>query len=148
MIFGRRKNNFNDLFNEFDSMFSQFDSIFGGLPNNSEVEKGTDELGNWTKETFISDDGSVHVTSFIRTSGSGNVKSNDDSVINDLKRKLKSAVESEKFEDAVKLRDQIKKYESNQEEISKLERELKKSINTQDFEKSIELRDKLKKLKS
>jgi protein-arginine kinase activator protein McsA len=146
MIFGRRKNNFNDLFNEFDSMFSQFDSIFGGLPNKSEVEKGTDELGNWTKETFISDDGSVHVTSFIRTSG--NVKSNDDSVINDLKRKLKSAVESEKFEDAVKLRDQIKKYESNQEEISKLELELKKSINTQDFEKSIELRDKLKKLKS
>jgi protein-arginine kinase activator protein McsA len=146
MIFGRRKNNFNDLFNEFDSMFSQFDSMFGGLPNKSEIEKGTDELGNWTKETFMSEDGSVHITSFIRTGGE--VKTNDNSVINDLKQKLKLAVESEKFEDAVKLRDQIKKYESNQKEITKLELELKKSIDSQDFEKSIELRDKLKKLKS
>ncbi len=144
MIF-RRKNNFNDIFNEFDTIFGQFDSIFGGLPNKSKIENGTDELGNWTKETFMSEDGSVHITSFIRTGG--NVKSNDNSVINDLRQKLKVAVESEKFEDAVKLRDQIKNLENNSEKIKNLESELKIAIKEENFEKAIKLRDKLKQLK-
>lgn len=144
MIF-RRKNNFNDIFNEFDTIFGQFDSIFGGLPNKSKIENGTDELGNWAKETFMSEDGSVHITSFIRTGG--NVKSNDNSVINDLRQKLKVAVESEKFEDAVKLRDQIKNLENNSEKIKNLESELKIAIKEENFEKAIKLRDKLKQLK-
>ena len=57
-------------------------------------------------------------------------------------------IEEENFEEAVKLRDEIKTYESNQDSINKLEMELKKSIEEQDFEKSIEIRDQLKKLKS
>jgi protein-arginine kinase activator protein McsA len=54
----------------------------------------------------------------------------------------------EDFEQAVKLRDQIKNLGTNQEQIEKLELELKKSIEEQNFEKSIEIRDHLRKLKS
>ena len=64
-----------------------------------------------------------------------------------LKYQLNMAIENEDFESAVKLRDQIKNFESNQETIDKLELELKKSIEEQNFEKSIELRDQLKNLK-
>lgn len=145
MIFRRRKNNLNGLFGEFDEMFSQFDSIFGGLPNKSEIENGNDEFGNWTKETFMSDDGAIHITSFIRTGNSPSYSK--DSTLNKLKQKLKTEVENENFEEAVKLRDQIKKHESNQEVISKLENELKQVIKDHNYERAIEIRDELKKLK-
>jgi protein-arginine kinase activator protein McsA len=65
-----------------------------------------------------------------------------------LKIKLQRAIETEDFESAIKLRDQIKNLESNQEEIEKVELELKKAIKEQNFEMAIELRDELKKLKS
>lgn len=142
----RRRKNFNDIFGDFDAMFSQFESILGGTPSNSETESGTDELGDWTKETYKSPNGKIFITNFVRTGGSHGT--NQSSGINSLKRKLQIAIEEENFEEAVKLRDEIKKYESNQDSINKLEMELKKSIEEQDFEKSIELRDQLKKLKS
>jgi protein-arginine kinase activator protein McsA len=139
----RRRKNFNDLFGDFDAMFSQFESMFGGMPINSESESGTDENGDWTKESYTSPDGKIFITNFVR-----NGSSNKSSGINSLKRKLQMAIEEENFEEAVKLRDEIKTYESNQDSINKLEMELKKSIEEQDFEKSIEIRDQLKKLKS
>lgn len=139
----RRRKNFNDIFGDFDSMFSQFESMFGGLPTNNQTESGTDELGDWKKETYVSPDGKIFVTNFVR-----NGETNKSSGINSLKRKLQIAIEEENFEEAVKLRDEIKKYESNQDLINKLESELKKSIDEQNFEKSIEIRDQLKKLKS
>ena len=127
-------------------MFSQFESMLGGMPNNGETESGTDEIGDWTKETYTSPDGKIFITNFVRSGSSHN--SNKSSGINSLKRKLQMAIEEENFEEAVKLRDEIKTYESNQDSINKLEMELKKSIEEQDFEKSIEIRDQLKKLKS
>jgi protein-arginine kinase activator protein McsA len=139
----RRRKNFNDLFGDFDAMFGQFESMFGGMPINSESESGTDENGDWTKESYTSPDGKIFITNFVR-----NGSSNKSSGINSLKRKLQMAIEEENFEEAVKLRDEIKTYESNQDSINKLEMELKKSIEEQDFEKSIEIRDQLKKLKS
>lgn len=142
----RRRKNFNDLFGDFDAMFSQFESMFGGMPNNGETESGTDEIGDWTKETYTSPDGKIFITNFVRNGDSHN--SNKSSGINSLKRKLQIAIEEENFEEAVKLRDEIKTYESNQDSINKLEMELKKSIEEQDFEKSIEIRDQIKKLKS
>jgi protein-arginine kinase activator protein McsA len=54
----------------------------------------------------------------------------------------------EDFEEAIKLREQIKNLGTNQEEIKKLELELKESIKEQNFERSIEIRDQLRKLKS
>jgi hypothetical protein len=143
-MFNRK--NLNDLFREFDSMFGGFDSMFGGIPNNGKTESGTDEFGDWTKETYKSPDGGVLITSFVRTGG--NYKPNQSSGTTSLKKKLQIAIEEENFEEAVKLRDEIKKLETNQDEIKKIELELKKSIEDQDFEKSIELRDQLKKLKS
>jgi len=64
-----------------------------------------------------------------------------------LQSQLNVAIENEDFESAVKLRDSIKKLESNKKVIDKLELELRESIKEQNFEKSIELRDKLKNLK-
>jgi protein-arginine kinase activator protein McsA len=127
-------------------MFSQFESKFGGMPNGSETSSGSDDLGDWTTETYTSPDGKISITNFVRTDNPR--RSYQSSGINSLKKKLQIAIEEENFEEAVKLRDEIKNYESNQDTINKLEMELKKSIEEQDFEKSIEIRDQLKKLKS
>jgi protein-arginine kinase activator protein McsA len=122
-MFGNRRN-YNDIFRIFDEMFSQFDSHKGG----------------WNTQSRVSDDGTIKITTYYR---------NEDSPtgIEGLKSQLKVAIENEDFESAVKLRDQIKNFELNQETIDKLELELKNSIKEQNFEKSIELRDELKKLR-
>jgi protein-arginine kinase activator protein McsA len=65
-----------------------------------------------------------------------------------LKIKLQRAIETEDFESAVKLRDQINNLGTNKEMIEKIELELKRAIKEQEFEMAIELRDQLKKLKS
>jgi excinuclease UvrABC helicase subunit UvrB len=143
-MFGRRKN-FNDIFREFDAMFGQFDSMFGNTPSNLSKENGSDELGDWTKETYASEDGSIFITNFIRTGNSSPKKNNS---LEKLKSQLNLAIESENFEEAVKLRDQIKKFENNKEQLEKLQLELKKSISEQNFEKCIELREEIKKLNS
>ena len=133
----RRRKNINDIFGDFDAIFSQFESMFGGMPNDSKTEKVNDESGDWTKETYSSPDGSIYITNFVRTNSSQGT--NKSFGLNALKKKLQMAIEGENFEEAVKLRDEIKTYESNQDSINKLEMELKKSI---------EIRDQLKKLKS
>jgi len=138
-MFGRRRN-LNDFFGEFDAIFNQFDL-------NKNIQSGSDEMGDWSKETYKSPDGSFLITSFVRTGGYS-PKPNKTSGVDSLKTKLKLAIEEENFEEAVKLRDEIKKFESNQDTIKKLELELKKSIEDQNFERSIELREELKKLKS
>ena len=123
----RNKKNFNDILREFDNMFFQFDS----------------QLGDWKSETRVSEDGTIKVTSFYRSSGPKTPKGS-----NGLKRQLELAIENEDFEKAVEIRDQIKKMETNQQAITKLEEELKQTINVHNFERSIEIRDELKKLKS
>jgi excinuclease UvrABC helicase subunit UvrB len=140
----RRRKPLNDIFEEFDSMFNQFDSIFNGSSKDYKVESGTDEIGDWKKETYLSPSGSIFITNFVRTSNN----TNNNSSVNQLKSKLQKAIDDENFEEAVKIRDEIKNHEKNQDSIKKLELELKKSIEEQNFEKSIELRDQLKKLKS
>lgn len=124
-MFGNKRN-YNDIFRAFDEMFSQFD-----LTQNE-----------WKSKSRVSDDGTIKVTTYYRGDSS---KSEEG--IDRLKYQLNMAIENEDFESAVKLRDQIKNFESNQETIDKLELELKKSIEEQNFEKSIELRDQLKNLK-
>ena len=122
-MFGNRRN-YNDIFRAFDEMFSHFDS----------------PQGEWKSQSRVSDDGTIKVTTYYRGEDSP-------TGIEGLKSQLNVAIENEDFESAVKLRDQIKNFESNQEVIDKLELELKKSIKEQNFEKSIELRDELKKLR-
>jgi protein-arginine kinase activator protein McsA len=125
-MFGNKRN-YNDIFRAFDEMFAQFDLT----------------QGEWKSKTRVSDDGAMKVTTYYR----GGDSSKSEEGIDRLKRKLQIAIEEENFEEAVKLRDEIKTYESNQDSINKLEMELKKSIEEQDFEKSIDIRDQLKKLK-
>lgn len=120
------KKNFNDILRMFDDMSSQFDS----------------QLGEWKSETRVSEDGTIKVTSFYRSSEPNTSKES-----NGLKRQLELAIENEDFEKAVEIRDQIRKMETNQETITKLEDELKQTILDHNFERSIEIRDELKKLK-
>jgi len=122
-MFGNRRN-YNDIFRVFDEMFSQIDSLKGG----------------WKTQSSVSDDGTIKVTTYYRGKDSP-------TGIEGLKSQLNVAIENEDFESAVKLRDQIKNFESNQEIIDKLELELKNSIKEQNFEKSIKLRDELKNLR-
>jgi excinuclease UvrABC helicase subunit UvrB len=128
-MFGNRRN-YNDVFRLFDEIFEQFNQNNGG----------------WKTQTRLSEDGTTRVTTHYWSDDKTTPKSNKG--IELLKAQLEEAIENEDFELAVKLRDQIKSLESNQEEIDKLELELKKSIKEQNFEKSIEIRDQLKKLRN
>lgn len=125
-MFGNKRN-YNDIFRAFDEMFSHFDS----------------PKGEWKSQSRVSDDGTIKVTTYFR--GGDSPKSNGG--LQSLKSQLERAIENEDFESAVKLRDQIKNFELNQETIEKLELELKQSIEDQEFEMSIELRDQIKNLK-
>lgn len=148
-MFRKRKNPF-ELMNQIDSMFENFgsmiptnfnqDLIFGKI----NTESGSDETGNWTKQSFVSEDGSFSITSVVKTNSDFIKK--DGTKMESLKAKLEKAVEKQDFEEAVRLRDEIKKFEKNKSKIESLKSELEKSIKNQEFEKSIELRDKLKEL--
>jgi protein-arginine kinase activator protein McsA len=124
-MFGNRKN-FNDILREFDDMFAQFDS----------------RLGEWKSQTKVSEDGTMKVTTYYRSTEPKSTKGT-----NGLKQQLELAIENEDFEKAVEIRDQIKKLELNQEVIDKLEEELKQSIKEHNFERSMEIRDELKELR-
>lgn len=146
--FGRNRKSMDDLMNELNSMFNEPMFIMG----KTNVEKGSDENGEWSKETFTSSDGTYKITSVIRVMGGDgspikNTKTQNGE-LEILKSRLEKAVEEQDFEKAVELRDRIKSLENNQEKITELESELKESIEKQDFEKAIKLRDEIKNLKS
>ena len=134
-MFGSRRNNFN-----FDDLMARYNKMM------EEINKL-----DWTTNSFESPDGNYKYTSYVKVFDLSDLD-NDNSKEMDkeeyLKIKLERAIEMEDFEQAVKLRDQIKNLGTNQEQIEKLELELKKSIEEQNFEKSIEIRDQLRKLKS
>ena len=134
-MFGSRRNNFN-----FDDLMARYNKMM------EEINKL-----DWTTNSFESPDGNYKYTSYVKVFDLSDLD-NDNSKEMDkeeyLKIKLERAIEMEDFEQAVKLRDQIKNLGTNQEQIEKLELELKKSIEEQNFEKSIEIRDQLRKLRS
>ena len=144
----RRRFNFNDLFSEFDSLFDGFNSYSNPMMvrGKKNVESGDDENGTWTKETFTSDDGSYQITSIYRYNNEVSKKGYGE--VNELKKQLSTAVESQDYETAAKIRDQIKSIESNQEKIDELQSQLDEAVSKQEFEKAIKLRDKLRKIKS
>ena len=134
-MFGSRRNNFN-----FDDLMARYNKMM------EEINKL-----DWTTNSFESPDGNYKYTSYVKVFDLSDLD-NDNSKEMDkeeyLKIKLERAIEMEDFEQAVKLRDQIKNLGTNKEDIEKLELELKKSIEEQNFEKSIEIRDQLRKLRS
>jgi excinuclease UvrABC helicase subunit UvrB len=147
--FGRNRKSFDEMMNELNSMFNEPMFVKG----RTNVEKGSDENGEWTKETFTSNDGSYQITSIVRVMGGDGKEYSPKSKssyneLDILKSQLEKAVEEQEFEKAVELRDKIKSFENNQEKIKDLESELKKAIEGQDFEKDIKIRDEIKNLKS
>lgn len=110
------------------------------------TETGKDELGDWSKETFTSEDGTIEFTTFFRSSHH-KPKASGMTEVDKLKKLLDKAVQEQEFEMAVELRDRIKALEENKDKIAALENDLKEAINKQDFEKAIEIRDEIKKLK-
>ena len=132
-MFGNRKNfNLN-----FDELIAQYEKMMGDLHKNG-----------WSQESHESPDGSYKVTSYVKIFDFLDFdNSKQMSKEEYLKTKLGRAIETEDFESAVKLRDQIKNLENNSEKIKNLESELKVAIKEQNFEKAIQLRDELKELK-
>ena len=135
-MFGNRRNNFNfdDLMARYEKMMKEFNNL------------------DWKTNSFESPDGNYKYTSYVKVFDLSNMfdddKSKEMSKEEYLNIKLERAIEMEDFEEAIKLREQIKNLATNQEEIKKLELELKESIKEQNFERSIEIRDQLRKLKS
>lgn len=66
--------------------------------------------------------------------------------INILKNELEEAVKNQKFEEAIKLRDEIKTSEDTKSELETLKAELETLIEKHDFEKAIEVRDLIKQI--
>jgi len=117
-------------------MFSDFNKLF------EEFEKMMTNPSYGKKRTYRGDDGLYYITTYYNRN-----KPTTEDKIEYLKSELERYVEIQDFESAVKLRDQIKKLESNKDSIEKLNLELEESIKNQDFEKCIELRNKIKSLK-
>jgi excinuclease UvrABC helicase subunit UvrB len=112
------------------------------------VKHGSDKDGEWTSETYKSEDGSLTITSFTKTFN-GNLNSDVKSdTLSKLQEKLDNSIKNQDFEESVILRDKINSLKKNSEEISNLEKELEVSISKQDFENCIKLRNKLNKLKN
>ena len=134
----------NEMFGE-HSLFKQFESM------ETNIESGNDENGDWEKQTFKSPDGSITYT--VITSSYGSPKKGpkqnkpEKGSLESLKEQLDTAVKNEDFHLAIYLRDKIKNYEKDQEEIKAVEDELKTCIENQEFERAIELRDQLRKMK-
>jgi excinuclease UvrABC helicase subunit UvrB len=146
-LFGRNHGkSLKQLMDELNEMMNEDQSLFTRMDINE--TSGSDELGDFETETFESPDGSMKYT--IRTykfGGSPKPKKEERGSLESLKQQLETAVIKEDFHLAIYLRDKIKNFERDQEEIKKVEDELKACIESQDFERAIELRDQLRKMK-
>ena len=134
-MFHRRKFNFN-----IDDLMARYDKIMEDFNKQ-----------DWTTNTFESPDGNYKYTRYVKVFDLSDLDNDNPKEMSKeeyLNIKLERAIEMEDFEEAVKLRDQIKNLGPNKEMIENLELELKESIKEQNFEKSIEIRDQLRKLKS
>ncbi len=162
-----RKN--NSFLNLFDSLFSEkerFESYYNQITNKltpslgtTKTENGVNEDGSkWYKTTFTSNDGSYTYSTFVSNhdlenySYSNSTKDVKNEVevteLTKLNNQLNTAVETQNFEEAVRLRDLIKVYEKNSEKINELKTKLETAISTQNFEEAIKLRDSINKIEN
>ena len=134
-MFHRRKFNFN-----IDDLMARYEKIMEDFNKQ-----------DWTTNTFESPDGNYKYTRYVKVFDLSDLDNDNPKEMSKeeyLNIKLERAIEMEDFEEAVKLRDQIKNLGINKGMIENLELELKESIKEQNFERSIEIRDQLRKLKS
>ena len=135
-------------------LFDEFDNLFNSLLNQdpfvlkgkTQKELGKDEKGDWSKETFTSEDGMIQFTTIFRSTQGTNQPAKELTNLEKLKKELQKAVDQQEFEKAVELRDKIKNLEDNKVKLEDLNFQLMKAVDQLDFEKAIELRDEIKKL--
>lgn len=72
--------------------------------------------------------------------------SKENSPVTELKLSLNEAIKTQNFEDAIRLRDEIKEYEKHNSQINDLTNLLNKAVDTQNYEDAIKYRDKINKL--
>jgi hypothetical protein len=109
----------NEIMKKFEDNFSRIDNIFNDDTNmyiqNDENGQYTTEKGDgYIKEEYESEDGSVKYTSYryLHPSQMTNLGVSDNDKLSYLQYKLQAALDSENYEDAAKLRDEIKNINS------------------------------------
>lgn len=137
----------------------------------TKTETHKDENGyTWYTTTFTSNDGSYTQTSSYKTKDGSTTSpyfnldkkwfgsrtwntstpetktSTPNDEVAKLNYKLKTAIETQNYEDAVKYRDEIRNYERQDNELKKLKHELDGYLSSQNYEKAIEVRDRIKKI--
>ena len=155
--------NNKSLINLFESFFSdkeKFESFYNQITNkltpslgSTKTESGVNEDGSkWYKTTFTSNDGTYTQSSYVSSNSWYSNSTNDvrpiSKVTETLNKQLSEAIESQNFEEAVRLRDLIKEYGKNSEKLNDLKSKLENAISTQNFEEAIKLRDSIKKLET
>ena len=109
------------LFNEFDTLFNsllnQDPFIFKGK---TKKENGKDENGDWSKETFTSEDGMIQFTTIFRSTYGNTPQPAEQNTLDRLRKELQNAVNLQEFEKAVELRDKIKNLEDNKVKLEDL----------------------------
>ena len=113
--------------------------------DNVKYDKFTDELGEWKRTIRTSKDGLFTSIQYVLDNGSS-WSSQENPEIKLLEKKLEKCVENQEFEEAAKLRDQIKVLKSENNKIKDLKKEMEVAIKEQNFERAIEIRDELKKI--
>ena len=129
----------------FDDLFSHYNYL-RTPKGETKNESGNDELGEWSKTTFSSEDGSMSYTTFVRHNLHEYPISSKKDKLYELKQDLEKHIEKQEFEKAAELRDRIKLLEKNSESINQLKKELKDLVEKQDFEQAAKVRDKIKEL--
>lgn len=106
----------NQVFFRSKNLNTDFIPDFTSLSNKDlNIEKGSDEHGDWEKKTWSSPDGRSSYASFTRSFNSERyfkdkkqTKSDDTHTLALLEQKLDKSIREEKYEDAAKIRDLIK----------------------------------------
>ena len=138
----------------FESFFNQINKTLKPTIGESKTESGVNEDGsNWYKTTFTSKDGSYTQSVYSSTPNftktwtpKGKTKTTPDTIVSELTKSLNKSIETQNFEDAVRLRDEIKSYEKNADEVNTLKSKLETAVSTQNYEDAIKWRDKINKL--
>lgn len=129
----------NDIFGEKNKPSTPFETFFENMKND---EVDFSKFRNSVRRTK---DGIV-TTFYYIINPDGSWSAPEKNTKTDLKDKLEECVKNQDFEQAAKLRDQIRDLEKNSNRINELKQELKLAVEKQDFERAIELRDELKKI--
>ena len=151
----------------FESFLNQINKTFKPTVGETKTENGVNEDGSsWYKTTFTSKDGSYTQSVYTSTpdfttnwsptwtpkrkpstptSKTPTTPSFTDAAVYELNTLLNQAVETQNYEEAVRLRDEIRTYEKKADEVYNLKSKLETAVSTQNYEEAIKLRDKINK---